>query len=65
MTVEWIRCDCGSRFPRPGGEVYDRCLGCVLSGRLLASGIAPDDPGLVIIRQCNAVAYATAQAGAA
>ncbi len=65
MTLEWIRCPCGCRFPRPPGELYDRCLGCVLASRLRASGITADDPGLVIIREWNVVAYATAKAAAA
>lgn len=59
-AVEWLRCDCGSRFARPRGEVYDRCLSCVLASRLRASGITAGDPGLAIIRAWNAVAYAAA-----
>jgi hypothetical protein len=65
MTVEWVRCACGCRFPRPRGELYDRCLTCVVASRLLASGIAADDPGLATVREWNAAAYAAAQARAA
>lgn len=48
-AVEWIRCPCGCRFPRPRGELYDRCLGCQTNNRLRGSGITADDPGLARI----------------